>query len=486
MHRLFRAPLLIAAAVVGVALCAGLARGADPKADLLDTPPVIELLVSPAAEPVPALKYRLLPSLTEETHGNAALDYHRLAYDDPLAADEVQLRTWVDLPADRLPLDQLEIWMNGHLPLFNDLEIASRRDQCDWQIPLAQEGFNTRLDEFQRPLRWSGRALALRARLQIAERDLDGALRTTATQFKLARDINQGGLLITSLIGCAVASMTTETLEAFVQHRGAPNLYWALTDLPVPLIDMRRAVEVEAQAVDYEFPELAVFRSGPVSGDEAKRLSDEILKRWLRDCAGINGAFGGTLQKARARFDSSAAAHVAEAKAALAEAGWSNADVGAMAPEQIAWLASDYHWRVYRDDLFRWAPIPGPERAERLRQADLRLKQFLAPAGKTPFEFELAKLMPSMEALAAGDRRQRPIAILRVVEALRLYAAMHQGELPESLEKITAVPIPLDPLSGKAFLYHRQENRVASLETPALHPNNHFYGRHYVIRVRGK
>src|SRR5580698_7814780 len=42
-----------------------------------DETPTVELTLSPAAEPVPALKYWLVPPLGERQRGNAALAYYR-------------------------------------------------------------------------------------------------------------------------------------------------------------------------------------------------------------------------------------------------------------------------------------------------------------------------------------------------------------------------------------------------------------------------
>ena len=50
-------------------------------------------------------------------------------------------------------------------------------------------------------------------------------------------------------------------------------------------------------------------------------------------------------------------------------------------------------------------------------------------------------------------RLDRRIAALRCIEAIRLYAAAHNGKLPSSLEDVTEVPIPTDPMTGKAFQY---------------------------------
>jgi hypothetical protein len=47
---------------------------------------------------------------------------------------------------------------------------------------------------------------------------------------------------------------------------------------------------------------------------------------------------------------------------------------------------------------------------------------------------------------------ERQIALLRHVEALRLYAAGHGGKLPARLSDIP-VPLPVDPFSGKPFDY---------------------------------
>ena len=45
----------------------------------------------------------------------------------------------------------------------------------------------------------------------------------------------------------------------------------------------------------------------------------------------------------------------------------------------------------------------------------------------------------------------RKVAMLRVVEALRLHAGRRR--LPQKLDQVTIVPIPVDPMYGKAFEY---------------------------------
>src|SRR5207244_143039 len=45
------------------------------------------------------------------------------------------------------------------------------------------------------------------------------------------------------LVGLWIAHRTLDTVEEMIQQPGCPNLYWALTDLPAPLVDVRKSVQ---------------------------------------------------------------------------------------------------------------------------------------------------------------------------------------------------------------------------------------------------
>ena len=49
---------------------------------------------------------------------------------------------------------------------------------------------------------------------------------------------------------------------------------------------------------------------------------------------------------------------------------------------------------------------------------------------------------------------------LRIFEALRIYAAAHDGHLPQQLADIHEVPIPLNPYNDKPFDYSRDGDRA--------------------------
>jgi hypothetical protein len=64
-------------------------------------------------------------------------------------------------------------------------------------------------------------------------------------------------------------------------------------------------------------------------------------------------------------------------------------------------------------------------------------------------------------------RLKRKIQMLRIIEAVRDYASDHNGKLPESLNEIKEVTIPIDPITNLAFGW-KVEGRVATLSAQSL------------------
>jgi hypothetical protein len=64
----------------------------------------------------------------------------------------------------------------------------------------------------------------------------------------------------------------------------------------------------------------------------------------------------------------------------------------------------------------------------------------------------LGGLISFLKVKRAQARVDQRIALLAHVEALRMYAADHEGKLPAKLDEIK-LPLPEDPFTGKAFHY---------------------------------
>jgi hypothetical protein len=80
-------------------------------------------------------------------------------------------------------------------------------------------------------------------------------------------------------------------------------------------------------------------------------------------------------------------------------------------------------------------------------------------------------------------RFDRRVASLRVVEALRHFAATHQGQLPEKLAEMTGTPVPRDPFSDESFGYKRQP-AGAMITAPGIEDGGG--ERHNAVELRVK
>ena len=82
-------------------------------------------------------------------------------------------------------------------------------------------------------------------------------------------------------------------------------------------------------------------------------------------------------------------------------------------------------------------------------------------------------LLPALGSVSfTVAKNERSIAMLRVIEALRIHAARHQGRLPEKLADISAVPLPLDPTTRRGVFVpedrrHRGPRIALSAGPPA-------------------
>ena len=122
-------------------------RGA-PRAEepaVPDRPPAVKITLYPAASPVPALRYQLLPAFEERRPGNAAVLYGKVkAEEDPFfrqfATLEQDHAEWWSGPLDRFPLEEVR---KVFVPPLYFLKLAAHCETCDWDIPIREEKFFT-------------------------------------------------------------------------------------------------------------------------------------------------------------------------------------------------------------------------------------------------------------------------------------------------------------------------------------------------------
>jgi hypothetical protein len=252
-----------------------------------------------------------------------------------------------------------------------------------------------------------------------------------------------------SLVGVAIANIFLGEVEHLMQRPNGPNVYWALTTLPRPLIDPRPALEGESRLFDNMFPNAKAIEKRPVSADRANAVLEEMrtafatieLPDYFKVGLGGIGMAGYVALQAPA------------ARKQLVALGWAAEMVEKMPPAQVVALRAVVTYRVFTDDQAKCFSLPYPAaRAEmvKVRERAEKLKKESSDALITMISLTL----PAGEKLYESHARTaRRVAALRALEAIRLHAAANAGQLPKTLADVKVVPVPEDPYTLKPFDY---------------------------------
>lgn len=437
------------------------------------------LQVGPATPPTPALKYALLPELTDMTTGNALTKYYKAFSLEWWGFYQRQTVQWhedfdkaLDAPLDQMPADYsfVKDWK-----MLREVDEGARRDHCDWEMisVMKRDGIGTLLPDVQ-GMRHFARALALRARYEIAGGDLDRAIYTLQTGFAFSKHIGEGPSLIHMLVGVAINQVMARQLDELLQHPKCPNLYWSLARLPKPFMDMRRPIQAEYLMLENLMPRYDDLRKGPLPLDEAQEVMGEFIKKMQ--------------EMGLARIDpvtitARAMATYSKAKAALVAGGRRQADVEQMPVPQVVLLHSMEEFLRLRDDVYKWASLPLYEGLAGMQQAEAAYRTVADDRGILAV---FVQMLPAVQKVyQANVRADRRFAMLRVVEALRMHLAVHGGKWPKSLAEVRVVPAPADPATGKSFEYTVQGDKASLFGPPpkgdAASPSNSMV---YELRLR--
>jgi hypothetical protein len=458
-----------------IACCAALLAGAGVLSAQTTPPPPISLTIRPAAEPVPALKYQLLPDLRDQTPGNAALLYFRaftpeFAVFPPLEMKEMNPRI------DKAILNPRAVPDAELRPVLTaaglrELDRAARREYCDWELTarVRRDGPHTLMGDVQ-GMRRQAQFLSIRARFQIADGQHKEALTTLQTGLSMSRQIADAPTVINALVGIAIAGTMATQVEELIQSPGSPNLYWALTSLPRPFIDLRKPLLGEQLMVDSLFPEVrATMAEGkltPLSADVQQAVLAKMVQS-LREF----GEGSGSDWQTRVGLAAYAARAYPQAKQYLIRQGHTPEQVEALPMLQAVLIFELANYDRLYDDLIKWQGFPYPEAMAGVARAEAALREQREKSGGVGTTLASMILLSLGKTYNAQARIDRRIAALRCIEAIRIYAAAHDGKLPATLADIREVPVPSDPLTGKEFEYKRDGDK-ATLTGPA--PGNQF------------
>jgi hypothetical protein len=447
--------IVVCAALLAVSQMSRAATPAEP------TETVIRLTVPPKAAPKPALKYHLLPELAEMQPGNPIQGYLRCfseQYNFFYNREAVLKREeYQKMPLASLPLKELKGY--GRIAL-DQADYAARLTTPDWQMlpKMKVEGVRLLLPDLQ-GTRDLTRALKVRFRVAVAEKRFDDAIRTAKTMFALARHVGKHPTLIGNLVGMAIGNETLGPLEEMLQQPGCPNLYWAFADLPSPLVEIRWGIQGARILAASEFSLLKDRE--PMTDAELERAVKKVSEMYrAMELKFVDEDDKGKLTPREwLKAKAADAGRVRAARKRLAETGLDEKALPTYPALQIILLDEKREYEDRADEHTRGMLLPYWQGEAMLAKSRVRNK------GDALYR----PIVPSCRKVRGSQvRLEQRLALLRTIEALRLYAAAHAaGRLPDKLSEL-AVPVPVDPVTGKAFHYTKDGNKATLKGTPPL------------------
>ncbi len=280
------------------------------------------------------------------------------------------------MPLADLPLDQVRGYGGNAL---RHADWAARMESIDWQSlgSIRSVGMEAPPSEVG-PIQVLAKALHVRFRGEIAQRKFDDAVRTAKTMFQLSRHLGEHPTEVANLVGLWVGHLTLSALEEMVQQAKCPNLYWALTDLPSPLVDLRKGVQGEQIMVAAELRQIR--DDAPMTESELGALVSRVsgVLNFAREQSGqlprsTRAALGASAKDSEA---------VRAGRLHLVQSGCKEETVGKLPPLQIILLDQKHRYEIERDERLKLLSVPvwqiacsvsagEPESAARWPLADL-------------------------------------------------------------------------------------------------------------------
>ena len=369
-------------------------------------------------------------------------------------------------PTEQIPIDKLKIASDKFDSYIKDhIARATRRRTCDWGLKLEDMTgpwfFGMSLDWMQ-DTRSISRTLAVQTRLAIIESRFDDAVDLMRMNYRLAENVGREKVLVGNLIAMAEAGITNGSMTHFIAAPDSPNMYWALTELPRPIVDLRGAMRLEVTNGLRIIPELASADTEEHSIEEWSRMAREIPAKTMGYSYQSNESDKLGLQFIPLGLG---VLSYGPAKQRLIESGMDPAKVEAMAVGQVLLIDAKREYIRIADLMEKeiYLPYPGfDERSNKIEELMYSNQSNIAGGFGQIFA---GLLLPAIQQVRwAQFRTERDIDALRVIEALRMHAA-ETGKFPTKLSDVSVVPVPDNPATDKPFEY-RLDGETAVIELP--------------------
>ena len=457
-----------------------------------------ELTLHPKAEPVPALKYRMIPDDFDLVDGNAAIFYlkamgfleassarrelfkfddrmiERMHQDKKRGRGEVPPYSWLDMEPNEIPLDEVKDYLSllsFQLPFLREARMR-RHFEMDRNIREVDNPMAYLLPDIQ-SMRELARMRTLRCKVAIAEGRVDDAIDIVAQQYTHGWHLGQDEFLVSNLVGIAIAGIGWDDALDLVQHPDAPNLYWAFASMPRPLVDTRRSMAFERQLLYTQFKVLAEVDETPRPAGYWHDFIDRLMAQFggFEEEFGLPWASRHDPETTRAMLVAGIAAAYPGAKQFLIdECGLAREQVEAYPTAQVVFLAVVRYYDQARDDQFKWTYSPYWHPGSKTRRGGSEELMRVDPDRVGWAATPARSLLPAVMAVqTAAARCEQNVAMMQTVEAIRMYGEANGGRLPATLDELP-VPAPIDPFTGKPLDYrvHGRRAILTGHEMPGI------------------
>lgn len=447
--------------------------------------------VQPAAEVVPALKYKLYPDRWDLKSDSALLHYNRAVIAYLQLPDDTQRKwtssEWLSGEGDgeKPTQEDLADAVGSMEFMYQEIHALAMSEDFTWDHRLRKltgpDVYLYQLNDVQE-IRSLARMLQLKARLRILQDDSEGAIETIADGIRLAEFVGQGETLIHKLVGMAIQSMMRNSLEDLIGTPGCPNLYWALASIPRPLHNINESVLWELDNVSRIFPVLGRAENGIWSDDQAK----SEWKKIIDDFSVLEGSVGADHTAIRTALAIIGATQVEESKQQLRQSGMSPEDVDKLPGLQAVLIQTAQQMRKLGDNLGKAYLLPRETSRDLSQRQQTRFNEYLQTNRRASLAGIISGLLfPAVQQAAEAElRTEMYYHRLMTAESLRMYVAENQ-RLPESLDKLVALPAFPDPYTGQHFEYLVEKTQAGAVVTlKSAGPKN--YPKGMTLKLRFK
>lgn len=434
------------------------------------------MTIAPAAEPKPAFKYRLIVPQHKTIPGNAVTHYLRSFGEGSLSrpwdalADDFGYETvdsWYDLetPVGDIPIEGLKNASSAFDSYVNNyIRRATKCRDADWGLAVEDlkpiEFFSFMAPSLQQT-RQIARVLMLRNRLAIIERRYEDSIEHIGMIYQLGDNVNEFGTAVACLVAASQVGMANDCMVELISSPNSPNMYWALAELPRPVLNIRRALRCESSVSQRLFPELDDIETGEYSEEEWNRRLTSAIDTAKEFQARLSSAYDNEPPRQMQSQSMAMAAGLigySSAKQRLLESGLEAKRVNEMCVSQVLLIDFKRDLDYFSHECEKAVHTPTKD----LDGFEDRIDELLASSLTRPGAFFVSQLSNPVAAIRqVGSSLQVGVDSLMVIEAIRHHVATH-GTLPESLEDLE-LPVRKNAFTGKPFGY-RLENGKAVLD----------------------